>query len=144
MVNGAAGELKLTWDAPVGTGKLWITRDGETLGFLSETHTAYTDSHLDSARVYTYELIFENAAGKRSTAVSAMGKPTGSPDTEKPTTPATVRAQVSGTNVILTWTRATDNVRVAGYRVYRNGVLTRRGAPSPTKVLRSVRNTPTT
>lgn len=125
VVNGAAGELKLTWDAPVGTGKLWITRDGETLGFLSETHTAYTDSHLDSARVYTYELIFENAAGKRSTAVSAMGKPTGSPDTEKPTTPATVRAQVSGTNVILTWTRATDNVRVAGYRVYRNGVLIR-------------------
>ena len=54
-----------------------------------------------------------------------MGKPTGSPDTEKPTTPATVRAQVSGTNVILTWTRATDNVRVAGYRVYRNGVLIR-------------------
>ena len=125
MINGAAGELKLTWGAPVGTGKLWITRDGETLGFLSETHTAYTDSHLDSARVYTYELIFENAAGKRSTAVSAMGKPAGFPDTEKPTTPATVRAQVSGTNVILTWTRATDNVRVAGYRVYRNGVLIR-------------------
>ena len=34
VVNGEAGELKLTWDAPVGTGKLWITRDGETLGFL--------------------------------------------------------------------------------------------------------------
>ncbi len=63
-----------------------ITRDGETLGFLSR-RIPPTDSHLDSARVYTYELIFENAAGKRSTAVSAMGKPTGSPDTEKPTTP---------------------------------------------------------
>ncbi len=32
---------------------------------------------------------------------------------------------MSGTNVILTWTRVTDNVRVAGYRVYRNGVLIR-------------------
>lgn len=34
-------------------------------------------------------------------------------------------AQVSGTSIILNWTRANDNVRVAGYRVYRDGVLIR-------------------
>ena len=68
---------------------------------------------------------FDNAAGRRSSAVSAMGKPAGAPDTEKPTVPAVVTAQVSGTSIILNWTRANDNVRVAGYRVYRDGVLIR-------------------
>ena len=101
VVNGAAGELKLTWDAPVGTGKLWITRDGETLGFLSRRIPPNRQSSGQRTGL-TYELIFENAAGKRSFAVSAMGKPTGSPDTEKPTHSCNGRAQVSGTNVILT------------------------------------------
>lgn len=125
VTNGEAGELKLAWDAPVGTGKLWITRDGVTLGCLTEEYTSYNDKNLDSNRIYTYEIIFENAAGMRSSAVSAMGKPTGAPDTEKPTAPAVVTSQISGTSITLNWTRATDNVRVSGYRIYRDGVLIR-------------------
>lgn len=125
VINGEAGELKLAWDAPVGTGKLWITRDGVTLGCLTEEYTSYNDTNLDSNRIYTYEIIFENAAGMRSSAVSAMGKPTGAPDTEKPTAPAVVTSQISGTSITLNWTRATDNVRVSGYRIYRDGVLIR-------------------
>ena len=54
-----------------------------------------------------------------------MGKPTGAPDTEKPTAPAVVTPQISGTSITLSWTRATDNVRVSGYRIYRDGVLIR-------------------
>lgn len=125
VTNGEAGELKLAWDAPVGTGKLWITRDGVTLGCLTEEYTSYNDKNLDSNRIYTYEIVFENAAGRRSSAVSAMGKPTGAPDTEKPTAPAVVTSQISGTSITLNWTRATDNVRVSGYRIYRDGVLIR-------------------
>lgn len=125
VTNGEAGELKLAWDAPVGTGKLWITRDGVTLGCLTEEYTSYNDTNLDSNRIYTYEIVFENAAGMRSSAASAMGKPTGAPDTEKPTAPAVVTPQISGTSVTLSWTRATDNVRVSGYRIYRDGVLIR-------------------
>lgn len=125
VTNGEAGELKLAWDAPVGTGKLWITRDGVTLGCLTEEYTSYNDTNLDSNRIYTYEIVFENAAGMRSSAASAMGKPTGAPDTEKPTVPAVVTAQVSGTSITLSWTRAKDNVRVSGYRIYRDGVLIR-------------------
>lgn len=125
VTNGEAGELKLAWDAPVGTGKLWITRDGVTLGCLTEEYTSYNDKNLDSNRIYTYEIVFENAAGRRSSAASAMGKPTGAPDTEKPTAPAVVTSQISGTSITLNWTRATDNVRVSGYRIYRDGVLIR-------------------
>ena len=125
VTNGEAGELKLAWDAPVGTGKLWITRDGVTLGCLTEEYTSYNDKNLDSNRIYTYEIVFENAAGRRSGAASAMGKPTGAPDTEKPTAPAVVTSQISGTSITLDWTRATDNVRVSGYRVYRDGVIIR-------------------
>ena len=125
VTNGEAGELKLAWDAPVGTGKLWITRDGVTLGCLTEEYTSYSDTNLDSNRIYTYEIVFENAAGRRSSAASAMGKPTGAPDTEKPTAPSVVTSQISGTSITLNWTRATDNVRVSGYRIYRDGVLIR-------------------
>ena len=45
-------------------------------------------------------------------------------DTQAPTTPTNLRATVSkGRTVSLTWTASTDNVGVAGYRVYRGGVL---------------------
>lgn len=44
------------------------------------------------------------------------------PDTEAPTVPSNLAAtSISGTTVALTWTAATDNVRVSGYDVYRNG-----------------------
>lgn len=43
-------------------------------------------------------------------------------DTQKPTTP-TLSGSVSGVNVNLTWTAASDNKAVAGYYLYRNTVL---------------------
>jgi chitodextrinase len=44
------------------------------------------------------------------------------PDTQNPTMPGNLRATAtSATSVSLTWTASTDNVGVAGYRVYRDG-----------------------
>ncbi|MDM8008522.1 MAG: GerMN domain-containing protein [Phycisphaerae bacterium] len=46
----------------------------------------------------------------------------GTPDTEPPTVPTDLQATaVSPTQVNLTWTASTDNVAVAGYRIYRDG-----------------------
>lgn len=42
-------------------------------------------------------------------------------DTEKPTAPGAVLGQWSSDAAKLTWTASTDNNRVAGYRIYRNG-----------------------
>lgn len=45
-------------------------------------------------------------------------------DTEAPSVPTGVTATaVSTTSIQLSWTASTDNVGVAGYRIYRNGVL---------------------
>ncbi len=44
------------------------------------------------------------------------------PDVERPSVPAGLRATPSSTSAIaLSWTAATDNVGVTGYRVYRSG-----------------------
>ena len=123
VTNAGSGELKLTWDKHGANVKIWIYRDGEALGYVSSSEISYTDKGLDSARIYTYTLVAENAAGDRSESISAAGRPTEIIDTQKPTAPANLTAQVNGTKVSLKWTRSDDNIRVAGYRVYRNGKL---------------------
>jgi hypothetical protein len=46
------------------------------------------------------------------------------PDAQAPATPAGLAAaQVAGSTVTLTWTAATDNVAVIGYRIYRDDTL---------------------
>jgi hypothetical protein len=50
-------------------------------------------------------------------------EPTPRPDAEAPTTPAGLEAALGkGKKVALTWTASSDNVAVAGYRVFRDGV----------------------
>jgi hypothetical protein len=45
-------------------------------------------------------------------------------DSSAPSAPSNVKALLVGTSqVVLNWSAATDNVSVAGYRVYRDGVL---------------------
>ncbi|MBZ5583222.1 MAG: hypothetical protein LAQ30_13655 [Acidobacteriia bacterium] len=44
-------------------------------------------------------------------------------DTAPPTIPAAVQAVFSGNSVQLKWSASTDDVVVAGYRIYRNGAL---------------------
>ena len=57
-------------------------------------------------------------AWPRSTSPGAAAPP----DTEAPSAPAVTSAVHYGSYVDLSWTAATDNVGVAGYRVKRNGV----------------------
>jgi chitodextrinase len=45
-------------------------------------------------------------------------------DRAPPSVPANVRATAAAANrVVVTWTASTDNVRMAGYKIFRNGVL---------------------
>ncbi len=123
VTSTESGKLKLTWNKPTGAAKLWLYRDGETLGYLASDICEYTDENVGGDRIYTYTIIAENAAGIRSEAATAVGKAAAVADTQKPTAPATVTAETDGTTIVLNWTRSTDNVRVAGYRIYRDGVL---------------------
>ena len=67
---------------------------------------------LDEVRLYNRAL----------SAAEVAALYTGPPDTTPPTTPGNVQATaVSGTQINVTWAASSDNVGVAGYRVYRNG-----------------------
>src|SRR6202035_2296302 len=72
---------------------------------------------IDEVRLYNRTLT--------STDVSAIYSYTGGPpDITPPTTPANVLATaVSTSQINVSWSASTDNVGVAGYRVFRNGTL---------------------
>lgn len=59
-----------------------------------------------------------------TTAISSLTPPPAPvSDTTAPTTPGAITAsRVSGTQVVLSWGASTDNISVAGYKVYQNGV----------------------
>jgi hypothetical protein len=64
-----------------------------------------------------------DAAGNRSTAMTATVTTPGVDDTQPPSTPGGLTGSATSSSVVnLSWTASTDNVRVAGYNVYRNGV----------------------
>jgi chitodextrinase/uncharacterized protein (DUF2237 family) len=72
---------------------------------------------IDEVRLYNRALT--------STEVSAIYNYTGvPPDTTPPSTPGNVSATaVSPSQINVSWSASTDNVGVAGYRVFRNGTL---------------------
>jgi hypothetical protein len=56
--------------------------------------------------------------------VQVSGAPAPAPDTSPPSTPTGLSAKLAGApSVTLGWNPSTDNVGVAGYRVFRNGVF---------------------
>src|SRR5439155_6642898 len=64
-----------------------------------------------------------DAAGNVSQASNTVSvtPPYCSRDSEPPTAPGDLAAQVEGTSVTLTWTASTDNVAVTSYQVLRDG-----------------------
>jgi len=98
---------------------------GTTLAGTSAT-TTFTDTGLTPSTQYSYTVKAHDAAGNVSAASAAVTATTtaGSGDTTPPSTPANVTASgVTSTSVSLSWSPSTDNVGVAGYRVYRGGTL---------------------
>jgi len=92
------------------------------------TGTGYTDSGLAAGTTYGYQVVAVDAAGNASAAASVTGTTSAAPpaDTSAPSAPASLVAayQPKTTRKVgLTWAASTDNVGVAGYRVYRNGSL---------------------
>ena len=70
---------------------------------------------------YTYG---SGMAGLKTISLSGTGFSAVAPDVVAPTIPTNLKAsQISTTQIDLSWSASTDNVGVAGYRVYRNGSL---------------------
>jgi hypothetical protein len=82
------------------------------------TTTSYT-SPIPPPIVIAYGVRAVDAAGNASPfAFHGAGTPV---DTEPPTTPTGLTLGMSGSIFTLAWTASTDNVMVAGYRVFLNG-----------------------
>jgi chitodextrinase len=123
----SASQINLSWTAStdnVAVTGYRITRNGTLLTTLGNV-TTYQDTGLAAATTYTYRVRALDAAGNvssLSTAASATTLTT--PDTIAPTTPPGLTANaISSGRIDLSWSAATDNVAVTGYRVYRNGVF---------------------
>jgi chitodextrinase len=123
----SATRVDLSWTASTDnvavTGYV-VLQNGAPLATLGNV-TSYQDTSVFAAATFVYTVRALDAAGNVSglSAAATATTPTGA-DTMPPTTPTALNANaVSPTLVSLSWSASTDNVAVAGYRVYRNGVL---------------------
>ena len=118
---------KLTWSAAtdnyyVAAYKIYRGTSVASLTVIgSSTTTTYTDMQAAPGASYIYgvsALDLSSNEGARRTVPVVMP-----PDTMVPSTPLALQAQTVLSNVNLTWSAATDNVRVTGYRIYRGASL---------------------
>lgn len=108
----------------VGVVRYEVLRNGVRVS--TPTGTSFTDTGLDPATPYRYEVRALDAAGNASPLSSPLTVNTASApavDTQAPTAPRNLHSMGETTSSIsLMWGAATDNVAVAQYRIFRNGV----------------------
>jgi chitodextrinase len=128
-VDERIGAVSLSWTAAtdgVGVTKYNIHRS-TTSGFTpsaankvgQSTDTTFLDNGLPSGTYY-YRVTAEDAAGNVGPA-SAEAAATARPDTAPPSKPAGLTATAGARSASLSWAAASDDVGVAGYRVFRDG-----------------------
>jgi hypothetical protein len=118
-----ANRIALSWTAStdnVGVSGYRVLRGGTQIATV--TGTTFTDTGLSPATSYAYQVIAFDAAGNTSTAASASAT-TMAADATPPTAPSNLTATVNKKKVTLGWQASTDDVGVAGYRVFRDGKL---------------------
>jgi fibronectin type 3 domain-containing protein len=115
--------VDLTWTAAsddVGVTAYDVLRDGVLAATV--TATSWQDTAVAATQSHTYAVRARDAAGNAGASVSVTVTV---PDQTAPSVPIGLNgtAYRSPTRVVLSWSQSADNVRVAGYRVYRNGTL---------------------
>ncbi len=86
--------------------------------------TSYQNGGLSASTTYYYRVCAYNAAGDSANSNTASATTQAGADTTPPSAPSGLSATaVSSTQINLGWTASSDNVGVAGYRVYRGGTL---------------------
>ena len=119
----SSAQINLSWNAStdnVGVSGYKVYRNSALIATVAAT--GYSDKGLLPSTTYTYKVASFDAAGNtsgRSIAVSLM-----TVDSTPPTAPVSLTARAaSSSRVNLSWQASTDNVGVAGYKVYRNSAL---------------------
>mgnify|MGYP006271736807 CR=1 FL=1 len=125
----SATSVALAWSAStdnVAVTGYKVYRNG-TLAATLGAVTSWSDSGLAASTAYAYTVAAFDAAGNASAQSSSVSVTTPAPatsDTTAPTVPTGLYGKaVSSSQIRLYWSPSTDNVGVAGYRVYANGAL---------------------
>jgi Raf kinase inhibitor-like YbhB/YbcL family protein len=119
--------VDLAWDAAtdnVGVALYRIFDLGNVVAEVGGNVTTVTVRNLTANKRYVLHALAIDGAGNVSGPSNNVDFTTPpSDDTQPPSVPTGLRAtNVAATSVTLAWTASTDNVRVAGYNVYRDGV----------------------
>lgn len=113
--------VDLSWTAStdnVGVTAYRILRNGTQVA--TSAGTSYSDTGLTINTSYTYTVTAVDAAGNASSpSASVTVRTPAVADTQPPSAPNGLAATASGTQISLSWTAATDNTAVTGYRVER-------------------------
>src|SRR5438552_2755535 len=122
----SSSRINLSWLAAtdnVGVIRYSVYRDGVQIA--SVAGTSYANRGLAAATTYSYTVAASDAARNASAQSSPVSATTKAPlDTQAPSIPTNLAASaITPTTLTLSWNAATDNVAVAGYRVYLNGTL---------------------
>ncbi|MBK7374170.1 MAG: fibronectin type III domain-containing protein [Chitinophagaceae bacterium] len=100
-----------------------VYQDGVKINAANITGTSYNVSGLTAATTYGYYVKAKDAAGNASANSSTLNVTTSSPDLTPPSEPTNLQSSIiTQTSFTLKWTASTDNIAVAGYDVYRDGV----------------------
>jgi chitodextrinase len=121
----SASQIGLIWTAStdnVAVAGYHVLRNNSQLS--TTTSTGFSDTTVTTGTQYTYAVSAFDAAGN----VSAPSPPVTAataivPDAKPPSVPTGLQAsKVTSTALTVTWSASTDNVAVAGYQVFRNGI----------------------
>lgn len=122
--NLTASSVTLSWSAAsdnVSVTGYDIYQNGIKINLLPVAVTNYSVSGLTTATAYSFYVRALDAAGNTSGNSNTLNITT--LDNILPSAPSGLTAtSVASTSLTLNWTAATDNVAVAGYDVYQNGV----------------------
>src|SRR5438477_377444 len=129
----SSSRINLSWLAAtdnVGVIRYSVYRDGVQIA--SVAGRSYANTGLSAATTYSYTVAASDAARNASAQSSPVSATTKAPlDTQAPSIPTNLAAAaLTSSSLTLSWSPATDNVGVTGYRVYRNGTLA--ASPSAT------------
>ena len=120
--NRAATSISLSWTAStdnVGVTGYKVYRGGTQIG--TTAGTSYNDTGLTPNTSYSYTVAAYDAAGNNSAQSAALATST-TPDATAPTAPTALTVGTRTlTSIRFTWAASTDNVGVAGYKIYRGG-----------------------
>jgi chitodextrinase len=128
LSTSAIGQTSITLSWAASTDNVGIAgygryRNGTLLS--NAAGTSYTFSGLSCGTSYTLAVDAYDAAGNRSAKASVTAATSACPDSTPPSVPDNmVQTGATQTTISLSWSASTDNVGVAGYKLYKNNVLT--------------------